>query len=94
EKFSVIKTLQAIPESNVVVAGVDARHGISDQDLSLIHFAIKNGRALVLDVNKWDGMTEEDRIQVKQDLKIKLFFLQDYVDIHFISSLYGTNVGH
>ncbi|MDE4996941.1 ribosome biogenesis GTPase Der, partial [Francisella tularensis subsp. holarctica] len=71
-----------------------ARQGISDQDLSLIHFAIKNGRELVLAVNKWDGMTEEDRIQFKQDLKRKLFFLQDYVDIHFISELYGTNVGH
>lgn len=94
EKFSVIKTLQAIQDSNVVVAVVDARQGISDQDLSLIHFAIKNGRALVLAVNKWDGMTEEDRIQVKQDLKRKLFFLQDYVDIHFISALHGTNVGH
>ncbi|MDE5035898.1 GTP-binding protein, partial [Francisella tularensis] len=74
-------------------AVVDARHGISDQDLSLINFAIKNGRALVLAVNKWDGMTEEDRIQVKQDLKRKLYFLQDYVDIHYISALYGTKDG-
>ncbi|MDE4984332.1 GTPase, partial [Francisella tularensis] len=48
ENFSVIKTLQAIQDSNVVVAVVDERQGISDQDLSLIHFAIKNGRALVL----------------------------------------------
>lgn len=94
EKFSVVKTLQAIQDSNVVVAVVDARTGISDQDLSLIHFAIKNGRALVLAVNKWDGMSEEDRNQVKQDLKRKLYFLQDYVDIHFISALHGTNVGH
>lgn len=94
EKFSVIKTLQAIQDSNVVVAVVDARTGISDQDLSLISFAIKNGRALVLAVNKWDGMSEEDKNKVKQDLKRKLFFLQDYVDIHFISALHGTNVGH
>ncbi len=53
EKFSVIKTLQAIQKSNVAVAIVDARAGLSEQDLSLIHFAIKNGRALVVAVNKW-----------------------------------------
>ncbi|MED7820106.1 MULTISPECIES: ribosome biogenesis GTPase Der [unclassified Francisella] len=94
EKFSVVKTLQAIQDSNVVVAVVDARTGISDQDLSLIHFAIKNGRALVLAVNKWDGMTEEARNKVKEDIKRRLYFLQDYVDIHFISALHGTNVGH
>ncbi|ASG68604.1 GTPase Der [Francisella halioticida] len=94
EKFSVVKTLQAIQDSNVVVAIVDARQGISDQDLSLIHFAIKNGRALVLAVNKWDGMTEQDRNKVKEDIKRRLYFLQDYVDIHFISALHGTNVGH
>ena len=94
EKFSVVKTLQAIQDSNVVVAVIDARDGISDQDLSLISFAIKNGRALVIAVNKWDGMTDEDKEKVKQDLKRRLFFLQDYIDIHFISALHGTNVGH
>lgn len=87
EKFSVIKTLQAIQDSNVVVAVVDARQGISDQDLSLIHFAIKNGRALVLAVNKWDGMTEEDRIQVKQDLKRKLFSCK-IMSIYILSQHY------
>lgn len=94
EKFSVVKTLQSIQDSNVVVAVVDAREGISDQDLSLIHFAIKNGRALVIAVNKWDGMTDEAKENIKKELKRRLFFLQDYVDIHFISALHGTNVGH
>jgi GTP-binding protein len=94
EKFSVIKTLQAIQKSNVAVAIVDARAGLSEQDLSLIHFAIKNGRALVVAVNKWDGMTDSDKEFVKKELDRRLFFLKDYVDILFISALHGTNVGH
>ena len=94
EKFSVIKTLKAIQESHVVVAVVDARDGISDQDISMIHFAVKHGRAIVVVVNKWDGMSDEDKTKVKSDIDRKLFFLIDYVDIHFISALHGTNVGH
>ncbi|APC97407.1 ribosome biogenesis GTPase Der [Francisella frigiditurris] len=94
EKFSVVKTLQSIKNSNVVIAVVDAREGISDQDLSLINFAVKNGRALVIAVNKWDGMSLEDKEAVKKELKRRLFFLEDYIDIHFISALHGTNVGH
>jgi len=94
EKFSVIKTLQAIKDSNVVVAIIDARQGLTDQDLSLVTFAVKNGRAFVLAVNKWDGMTSEDKVHVKNELDRKLFFLKDYVDVHFISALHGTNVGH
>ena len=94
EKFSVVKTLQAIKDSNVVIAVVDARQGLSDQDLSLITFATKNGRALVIAVNKWDGMTQEDKQKVKDDLNRRLYFLNDYIDIHFISALHGTGVGH
>ncbi len=94
EKFSVVKTLQSIKDSNVCVAVIDAKEGLSDQDLSLATFAVRNGRALVIAVNKWDGMTPEDKEAVKKDLERRLYFLQNYVDIHFISALHGTGVGH
>ena len=56
EKFSIVKTLQAIEEANVVLLVIDAREGISDQDLSLLGFVLNSGRSLVLAVNKWDGV--------------------------------------
>jgi GTP-binding protein len=59
EKFSVIKTLQAIEDANVVMLVIDAREGISDQDLSLLGFILNSGRSLVIVVNKWDGLSQE-----------------------------------
>ena len=64
EKFSVIKTLQAIKDAHVVVVVLDAREGIVDQDLHMLGFALESGRAVVLAINKWDGMTDYDRSQV------------------------------
>ncbi len=93
EKFSIIKTLQAIEDANVVVVVIDAREGIVEQDLHLIGFAMDAGRALVLAVNKWDGMTEEDKTQVKNELKRRLVFL-DYAPMHFISAKHGSGVGN
>lgn len=92
EKFSVIKTLQAIQAANAVVMLVDARDGITDQDLHLLGLTIEAGRVIVIAVNKWDGMTTEDKKAVKKELKRRLDFI-DYVDIHFISALFGTGVG-
>jgi GTP-binding protein len=92
EKFSIIKTLQAIQDSNVVVIVIDAREGVVDQDLHLIGFAMDAGRALVLAVNKWDGMTQDDKKEVKRELSRRLIFL-DYAEIHFISAKHGTGVG-
>mgnify|MGYP000058187528 FL=1 len=92
EKFSIIKTLQAIADSNVVVIVIDAREGVVDQDLHLIGFAMDSGRALVLAVNKWDGMTHEDKKEVKRELSRRLIFL-DYAEMHFISAKHGTGVG-
>jgi GTP-binding protein len=66
EKFSVIKTLQAIEDANVVLLVIDAREGISDQDLSLLGFILNSGRSLVIVVNKWDGLSNEVREQVKE----------------------------
>ena len=93
EKFSIIKTLQAIEDSNVVLLVIDAREGISDQDLSLLGFTLNAGRSLVIAVNKWDGLD----IKVKDDIKDELDRRLDFVDfarIHFISALHGTGVGH
>ncbi|MFZ9035775.1 MAG: ribosome biogenesis GTPase Der [Francisellaceae bacterium] len=94
EKFSVVKTLQAIKDAHVIITIIDAREGLTDQDMHLIGFAINAGRSMVIAVNKWDGMNQSDKEKVKADIKRRLFFLSDYVDIHFISALHGTNVGH
>ena len=93
EKFSVIKTLKAIEDSNVVLLIIDARDGIAEQDLSLLGYALNSGRSLVIAVNKWDGMTEYDKERVKTELDRRLGFI-DFAKIHFISALHGTGVGH
>lgn len=93
EKFSVIKTLKAIEDSNVVMLIIDARDGISDQDLSLLGYTLNAGRSLVIAVNKWDGMSEYDKERVKSELDRRLGFV-DFAKIHFISALHGTGVGH
>lgn len=93
EKFSVIKTLQAIEDSNVVILVIDAREGISDQDLSLLGFIINSGRSLVIAVNKWDGLTQDIKEQVKTTLDDRLDFI-DFARVHFISALHGSGVGN
>ncbi|WP_370546355.1 ribosome biogenesis GTPase Der [Edwardsiella tarda] len=93
EKFSVIKTLQAIEDANVVLLVIDARQGISDQDLSLLGFILNSGRSLVVVVNKWDGLSLEVKEQVKDMLDLRLGFV-DFARIHFISALHGSGVGN
>lgn len=93
EKFSVIKTLKAIEDANVVMLVIDARDGISDQDLSLLGFILNSGRSLLIVVNKWDGMSEDARAQVKDQLDLRLGFV-DFARIHFISALHGSGVGN
>lgn len=93
EKFSVIKTLQAIEDANVVMLVIDAREGISDQDLSLLGFILNSGRSLVIVVNKWDGLTQEIKDQVKETLDYRLGFI-DFARVHFISALHGSGVGN
>ena len=92
EKFSVIKALQAISESQVVVLVIDAHEGISDQDAHLLGFVMDEGRALVIAVNKWDGLDSSQRERVKYELGRRLQFV-DFAKIHFISALHGTGVG-
>lgn len=92
EKFSVIKALQAIEQSHVVIGVLDAREGVTEQDVHLLGFALEAGRAIVIAINKWDGMDAEQRAQVRRAVDLKLGFL-DFADIHFISALHGTAVG-
>ena len=93
EKFSVVKTLQAIKDANVVIFVMDAREGVVDHDLNLLGFALEAGRAIVIALNKWDGMQPGERDYVKTELERRLFFV-DFADIHFISALHGTGVGN
>ena len=85
EKFSVIKTLQAIEDANVVILLLDARDGISEQDAHLAGHVLEAGRAVVVGVNKWDGLPQERRDEVKRDLERKLSFLS-FAQHHFISA--------
>lgn len=91
EKFSVIKTLQAVEQSNVVVLMVDASQEISDQDAHIAGFAIEAGRALVLAVNKWDAIDEYRRSRIKLDIERKLNFM-GFARVHYISALKGDGV--
>ena len=93
EKFSVIKTLQAIDAAQVVIVVLDARAGIADQDAHLLGMVLDAGRALVLAVNKWDGLQPEERESVRAELERKLGFLR-FARMRLISALHGTNVGH
>lgn len=93
EKFSIVKTLQAIEEANVVLLVIDAQEGISDQDLSLLGFILNSGRSLVMAVNKWDGLDTDVKNEIKRELDRRLGFV-DFARIHFISALHGTGVGH
>lgn len=93
EKFSIVKTLQAIQDANVVVLVVDAQTGLVDQDMHMLGFALDSGRAMVIAINKWDGLDPYMKDQVKEAIDRKMPFM-DWADMHFISALHGTNVGH
>ena len=86
EKFSVIKAMQAIEAANVAVLVLDAQQDIADQDATIAGFALEAGRALVVAVNKWDGIDNERKDKVKRDIARKLYFL-DFAKFHFISAL-------
>ncbi len=92
EKFSVVKTLQSISEANVVLLLLDAQQDISEQDAHIAGFVLESGRALVVGVNKWDGLDADRRDQIKMDMERKLNFLF-FAKFHFISALNGTGIG-
>lgn len=91
EKYTVIKSIQAIEQAHVAIALVDARQGVTEQDVTLLGLALEAGRSMVLAINKWDGLRPDDRKQVHDGLDLRLPFL-DFVDRHFISALRGTGV--
>ena len=91
EKFSVIKTLQAIEACNVVVLMLDAHTEISDQDAHIAGFILETGRALVIAINKWDGLDDHARDRIKRDFERKLRFLS-FAKVHTISALKGRGI--
>jgi GTP-binding protein len=92
EKFSVLKTLQAIDEANVAILVIDASTGISEQDASLSGYALEAGRAMVVAVNKWDAVADSERAWIKREFERKLPFLE-FARVHYISARDGAGVG-
>lgn len=91
EKFSVIKTLQAVDEANVVILVVDAHAGVAEQDADLGGYAVTRGRSVVLAVNKWDAVDTGERAWAQRELERKLSFL-DFAPVHYISALTGAGL--
>ncbi|HHJ34398.1 MAG TPA: ribosome biogenesis GTPase Der [Gammaproteobacteria bacterium] len=92
EKFSIIKSMQAIERANVVIMMIDARTEIADQDLHLIGYVLEAGRALVLAINKWDGMDDYQKQLIHKGLDKQLPFVR-FAETFFISALHGSSVG-
>ena len=93
EKFSVVKTLDALEQADVAFVLIDAREGLVDQDLHVMSYAQDAGTGLVLVVNKWDGLSPSDRDAVRMGIDRKMRFAP-WVPVTFISALHGTGVGH
>jgi GTPase len=92
ERASVAKTLQAIAEAHVVILVLDAHEGITEQDASVLGIALERGRALIIAVNKWDGIATDQREQVERQLALKLDFVP-FAPVHYISARHGSGVG-
>jgi GTPase len=92
ERASVVKTLQAIAEAHVVVLVLDAHDTVSEQDASVLGIALQRGRALIIAINKWDGIPAEQREEIQRQLALKLDFVP-FAPLQFISARHGTGVG-
>ncbi len=92
EKFSVVKTLQSIRDANLVLMLMDAQEGIVEQDLHLLDFVLEAGRSLVIVINKWDGLDEYQKSEVRRQIDRRLHFV-DFAEMSFISALHGSGVG-
>lgn len=92
EKFSIVKTLQAVRESHVCLMLIDAQEGVTEQDMHLLSFIVHTGKALVVAINKWDGLTLEHKERVKNEVERRLKFVS-FSQTRFISALHGTGVG-
>ena len=91
EKFSVLKALQAINEANVIVLVLDAHLDISEQDATIVGYALEAGKSIVVTINKWDSLDEEQRNIIKDDMKRKLHFL-DFAQFNYISALHKKGI--
>jgi GTP-binding protein len=91
ERYSIVKSLQALEDADAVLLLLDARSGVTDQDVSLVGLALERGRALAIGINKWDRLPTDQREKIRGDLERKLPFL-DFADIHYISALHGTAI--
>ena len=92
ERVSVAKTLQAIEDAHVVILVVDAHDNVTEQDASVLGIALTRGRALLIAVNKWDGIAPEQRAEIQRQLALRLDFVP-FAPLHFISALHGSGVG-
>ena len=92
ERWSVIKTLQAIDEAHVVIGVVDAQDAVAEQDATLLGIAAQRGRALVIAVNKWDHVAPGQRDTIRDQVALRLRFL-DFAPVHYVSALHGSGVG-
>jgi GTPase len=92
EKFSVVKTLQAIESANVVLLLLDATQGVTDQDAHIAGYVLESGRAVVLAVNKWDAVDEYQREQLQRSIETRLAFLK-FATMHFISAKKRQGLG-
>ena len=92
EKFSVVKTLQAIESANVVLLLLDATQGVTDQDAHIAGFILESGRAVVLAINKWDAIDSYQREQVQRSIETRLAFLK-FADMHLISAIKRQGLG-
>jgi GTP-binding protein len=92
EKFSVVKTLQALASADAALLVLDARAGLSDQDAAIAGIIVDSGRSIVVAVNKWDGLERRDRNLIRRDLTRRLDFLPEHESL-FISALHGSGIG-
>ena len=92
EIFSIIKAKDAINDSHVVILVLDAHEGVTEQDATLLGLIAEKGRALLIVINKWDGLDDYQKSEVKRKLDIKLSFV-NYATVHYISALHGSGVG-
>ncbi len=92
EKFSIVKALQAIDKASVVIAVIDAQEGVTEQDVSLLGLIVERGRALIVAINKWDGLSGDQRRHVREAVDRRMPFL-DFARKQYISALHGTGVG-
>lgn len=92
EKFSIVKTLQAIDGAQVAILVIDASEGLVEQDLHVLGYVLDKGRALVIAINKWDNLDTYQKEQVRKEMDRRLGFVE-FAKTHFISALHGTGVG-